>query len=118
MSTTSDNDHDQPLGERPEVVLDLSYTHRDGRHVPVELRLPRDVPAWPAGEDILRAQAEAREAMARIDEQAGAEAAAIVTGIEQRYAGPSRLELVLLALTLAVLIAVTVCGLAHEAGVL
>lgn len=40
------DDYEQPVGERPE--LDLSYTDRDGRHVPVKITgpTPAEVEEW------------------------------------------------------------------------
>ena len=117
------DDNEQPLGEHPE--LDLSYVHRDGRHVPVTLHGPTpgqaaewhqhaaelgearwgdmidtpvaNVPAWPTGEDILRAETTARHAIAEQAEAA-----------EDRYDGPRLGEVVGALIALAVLMAVLV----------
>lgn len=45
------DDYEQPVGERPE--LDLSYTHRDGRHVPIRLVGPTqaEMQEWYRGYD-------------------------------------------------------------------
>lgn len=129
MNATEDGD--QPLGEGPE--LDLSYTHRDGRHVPVTLRAPSwdDAQEWWRCQEemgkriagrldmqyVVAAQDHARQAFADIDQLARAEAASFTEALLRR-SRPRIRDHVILALSLWALIAVTAYVIAHAGGVL
>lgn len=124
------DDYEQPVGERPE--LDLSYTHRDGRHVPIKLVGPtreefdewrrREAAllcgsSWPDAEYVLAAQDHARQALADIDALAQAEAASFTEAFMQRHRPKTR-DLVLLVLSLWALLAVLTFVIGHAVGVL